>query len=412
MKILPPALALLSAVLPGVAVEQTALPPQSPAPLQNSASGNGTQAISAPTTVSPALTATQQSIEAVQRQLQINPKKMQAYNDLAIALLRRARESADPRYVNEAEHAVAQGFALDPKNFPLQKTQIAALLASHRFLEAKQKATDLNRHTPDDVTLYGYLAEADLALGLYDDAERSAQWMLNMLPNNVPGLLLAAELRTLYGDAEGALELLDLAYTETSPTEAEELAWIGNQIASVEIDSGRIEAAATILERSEQVFPRYPYTSRNLARLRLAQRRPEEAVALLSQATELDADPSILYELAGAEAAAGHRGAADNTYEKFENLASTSGHQTEASTRDLILRYASDPAKAPTALKLAEACKALREDVWTLDAYAWALDANGRYQEANAPIQKAIAVGIQSAQIFDHAGHIQTAPSS
>jgi tetratricopeptide (TPR) repeat protein len=47
-----------------------------------------------------------------------------------------------------------------------------------------------------------------------------------------------------------------------------------------------------------------------------------------------------------------------------------------------------------------------RHDVWTLDAYAWALYANGRFQEADAAIQKAIAVGIQSAQIFDHAGHI------
>jgi tetratricopeptide (TPR) repeat protein len=47
-----------------------------------------------------------------------------------------------------------------------------------------------------------------------------------------------------------------------------------------------------------------------------------------------------------------------------------------------------------------------RHDVWTLDAYAWALYANAKYQEADAAEQKAIAVGIRNAQIFDHAGHI------
>ena len=44
--------------------------------------------------------------------------------------------------------------------------------------------------------------------------------------------------------------------------------------------------------------------------------------------------------------------------------------------------------------------------MWTLDAYAWALYANAKFQDADAAVQKAIAVGIQSAQIFDHAGHI------
>jgi len=40
------------------------------------------------------------------------------------------------------------------------------------------------------------------------------------------------------------------------------------------------------------------------------------------------------------------------------------------------------------------------------NAYAWALYANAKYEEANVQIQKALAVGIRSAQIFDHAGHI------
>ena len=89
-----------------------------------------------------------------------------------------------------------------------------------------------------------------------------------MRSNNVPGLLLGARLRARYGDPAGALEWLKIAYAETSPAEVEELAWIANQIAAVQIDSGHPEAALPTLARAEQLFPGYPYTQKNMARVR------------------------------------------------------------------------------------------------------------------------------------------------
>jgi tetratricopeptide (TPR) repeat protein len=68
--------------------------------------------------------------------------------------------------------------------------------------------------------------------------------------------------------------------------------------------------------------------------------------------------------------------------------------------------YAESSATAPKGLALAQQETQARQDVWTLDAYAWALYANAKYQDADAAEQKAIAVGLQSARIFDHAGHI------
>ena len=43
--------------------------------------------------------------------------------------------------------------------------------------------------------------------------------MLNLQPFNVPGLLIAADLREHDGDPEGALDVLDRAYAETPPDE-------------------------------------------------------------------------------------------------------------------------------------------------------------------------------------------------
>jgi tetratricopeptide (TPR) repeat protein len=351
-------------------------------------------------------TPAQRSISAAQLQIKMDPKKVQAYHELALAFLRRTRETADPKYLKDADAALLEGLKLAPEDFQLQRTQVALTLSRHQFALAREGATVLHHRTPDDVLTYGYIAEADIALGNYAEAEENAQWMLNMRPNNIPGLLIGAELRTLYGDARGAIEFLNLAYSETSPTEVEDLAWIANQVASIQIESGQLDAASQTLEQAEQLFPHYPYNIENLAHLRMSQNRASDAVQLLLQAQSIDGDPHLLFELARAQEVAGHSPEARATYAVFEKLASDPERATDQSRLDLILMYAGTPATAPSALKLAQQEIAARQDVWTLDAYAWALYANAKFEDADAAAQKAIAVGIQSTQIFDHAGHI------
>ena len=351
-------------------------------------------------------TPAQQRIAAAKQQIATDPKKVQAYNELAIAFLRRARETAYSTYLKEAEAALAEGLKLDATDFQLQKTQVALMLSRHDFASARERATALHHGTPDDVMTYGYLAEADIALGNYAEAETNAQWMMNLRPNNTPALLVGATLRTLYGDARGAIEFLNVAYSQTSPNEVEDLAWIANQIASIQIDSGQNDAAAETLEQAEQLFPHYPYTTENLARLRMGQHRFSDAVQLWMTAARIDHDPHVLFQLAWAQEAAGQVQVARVTYADFEKLANAPQTTTDSARLDLIQMYAGNPATAVKALNLAEQEMRNRQDVWTLDAYAWALNANSRYQDANATVQKAIVFGIQSAQIFDHAGHI------
>lgn len=351
-------------------------------------------------------TPAQQRIAAARQQIATDPAKVQAYNELAIAFLRRARETADPRYLKDADAALEQGSQLDPDDFQLKKTQVALLLSRHEYVKARGLAQLLHRRTPDDVMTYGYLAEADIALGEYADAEKNAQWEMNLRPNNTPALLVGAKLRTLYGSPQGAIQFLNRAYAQTSPIEVEEQAWVANQIAAIQIDSGNIDAAVSILESADRTFPHYPYTLENLARARLAENRAADAVNLLTQARQIDPDAHVLYELAKAQNAAGQTAEAHSTYAEFEKRAGDAATRSEDATRDLILLYAETPAKAADALRIAQHEFDARQDVWTLDAYAWALSANGRLEEADEAIRKAIAVGVQSAQIFDHAGRI------
>lgn len=92
-------------------------------------------------------------IDAASRQIKADPRKIQAFDDLASAYLRRARETAQQKYLLDSADALSHGLQLDATNFGLQKTQVALSLANSQFAIAKEKATTLNRRSPDDVML-------------------------------------------------------------------------------------------------------------------------------------------------------------------------------------------------------------------------------------------------------------------
>ncbi len=147
------------------------------------------------------------------------------------------------------------------------------------------------------------------------------------------------------------------------------------------------------------------------ARLDLAQGKPSEAIALLNrrlleEQAHHTSQSSTLYLLMEAEKQASQKHT--ETPRRFLESAQTEAAKPSHDNTELIL-YDANPGEgrdAAQAIHLAQQQVAWRQDVWTLDAYAWSLYENGRYAEADAQIQKAIATGIHSAQIDEHAGEI------
>src|ERR1700678_4543898 len=154
------------------------------------------------------VTPAEQRIADARQQVASEPKKPEAYNNLALAFISRAHETASPDYDRQAAEAIAAGFRLAPQDFQLRRTHVALLLDQRDFAQARDEAKELNLHDPDDATVHGYLARAYIGLGNYDEAVSHAQWMLNLQPFNVPGLLIAADIREHDGDPAGALEAL------------------------------------------------------------------------------------------------------------------------------------------------------------------------------------------------------------
>ena len=336
----------------------------------------------AQTSLSPA----EQNIATARKLIAKNPKDYEAYNALALALSRRARETSDPAFYAQGEDAQSK---------------------ADQF--RKDAAKELNKEMPDDIMIYGFLTDANVELGNYDDAERAAQWMLNLRPGNMPGITRAAYLRELFGDLDGSLELMNMAYQSTPPAETEDRAWILSQIGHLQLSSGKLTDAEVTLEQALAIFPRYHYALQNLAKVRIEQKRYGDAVSLLQQRYDDAHHAENLYDLAAAEELAGLMERAKKDFAEFETKSLAESVKKDNSSRELIFYYADhahDPAKA---LRIAEQEFAWRHDLFTQDAYAWALHVNGREAEARKHIETALAVGIRDARMLRHAGEIALA---
>ncbi len=155
-----------------------------------------------------------------------SPNHFEYYNALALAHAQRALERCDARYYAQAEETLRKSFELAPDNFEGLKVETVILLGRHEFEKALEVAQPLNKRTPDDIAVYGYIADADMALGNYAAAEESAQWMLRLRAGNAAGLTHGAYLRDIYGDLDGAIDFLKMAYAATPQTELENRARI------------------------------------------------------------------------------------------------------------------------------------------------------------------------------------------
>jgi tetratricopeptide (TPR) repeat protein len=347
----------------------------------------------------PAEMAIKQAVGNIEKQ----PSYYSHYNALAMAYARRARETADTALYAKAEEAVRKSFAIAPDNFEGLKVETFLQLERHEYARALEGAAKLNKRVPDDLSVYGYLVDANVELGNYKDAIDAAQWMLNLRPGNVGGLIHAAYLRELHGNLAGALELMQMAYAATSPEETEDRAWMLAQTSHLELVSGDVVKAETYATAALHAFPDYHFALAALARVRLAQGRYDDAVNLLRQRYQAAPHTENLYQLAEAQELAGQNEDAEASFRKFEAQSRAESELPDNSNRELVAYYVDHAKDSAKALAVARREIARRHDVFTIDSYAWALAAAGDYAEADKQIHAALALGVKDPTVLRHA---------
>jgi tetratricopeptide (TPR) repeat protein len=313
--------------------------------------------------------------------------------DLARALVRRHRETEDPKFLADAETALQPVFKSDAESFDGSKVRVMIHLARGEYETAAALARTLNKRIPDDALVYGLMADAYMALGDYAEAEKQAQWMINLRRANLGGMTRGALLRELFGDIDGATEWLTSSYRLTSAGESEERAWLLTQAARMNFSIGKLDFAAKYLAQAQTQFPGHPLALRYQAELLLREKKTQEALDVIDR---LPAQPRRVWLKA----------LATGDFAAFTREAEARLAAPDNLNRELSIYY-SDIANRPAdALRVAQVEARRRQDIYTLDALAWALHKNGRSAEAKREIEKALKVGTKDAGILAHAAAI------
>lgn len=180
---------------------------------------------------------------------------LQSNLDQAAKLIRQARDTQNPADFREAGLMAAKALAAEPESFDAQRYQAMALLGEHDLDAALSLATKLNQRVPDDIGIRAILSEIYVARGDYDDAERAAQWVLDLRRNSALGFSTAARLREVWGDYEGALEFYSEALRRTSPSDQEECSWLLVQSARMLLQMKNVAGAASTIDQAAKLFP-------------------------------------------------------------------------------------------------------------------------------------------------------------
>ena len=340
-------------------------------------------------------TPAERAAESARRTIAAAPGKADGYTELALALARRARETADPGFYDQANAALDEALAVAPGNFEAEKMRTWVLLGKHEFTRALEAAQALNRRAPDDLQVYGFLTDAYVELGQYAQAEQACQWMLDLRPGNLAAFTRAAYLREIFGDIDGAIELMQQSLDRTPPTETEDRAWLMTHIGHLELVNGRADRAEAALTAALTLVPDYHYALANLAKVRSAQGRDADAAAILATHVAVAPHPENYFGLAEALRKAGRAAEARRAYAEFETRARKEMDGWDNANRELIFYYAEQGKKPAEALRIAEREVARRQDVATLDAYAWALRANHRQREAREVMERVLSIGVR-----------------
>ncbi len=354
----------------------------------------------------PTSSPSEQKIANARLAIDKNPQAPDGYTALSLALIQRVRETGNPAPFTAANEAIQTALRLSPDDFEAQRTQIILLLGMREFQHAYDAAKKLNRRVPDDVMTYGLLAEAEAALGKYADAEHAVQLMLDLRPDEPDALLHAAMLREMFGDLDGARDMLQSAYRRISQPDKEHVALVLARIAHLNVLLGQVSTAEVVCTRALDELPNYPAALNVMAEIRLAQGRDEQAIALYRQINAMSPSPVSLLSLAHALQHAGKTRQAAETLTAFETESRKRIDLADNANADLIQYEATKNRNVEEAVVLARKELARRRDVRTLDAVAVAFCAAGNCSEAKPLITEALAVNPHDSACLFHAAQI------
>ena len=341
-------------------------------------------------------------IDLLQRRADKVPGKADVWVQLGRAWVKKARQSSDPGYYLSAGACADIALEIDPDHKLALELQALVLLNSHRFREAVAKADEALAKDPEDLIALGAKSDALLELGRYPEATAATERMMDLKPS-LPSYSRAAHLRYLAGDVATAKQIVRKAIDARDHRDPEPGAWVIVQAALMFLQEGDLDGADAGFELALKTFADYPPALVGRGRVALAKGDAKRAVELFERAYKDAVLVETAWLLGDARAAAGDTAGAEQAYA----MVVKDGRRTDG--RTLAAFYATKNRDIDEAVRLAEAEREVRDDVYTEDTIAWALYRKGSLDDARKASDRALSLGTKESKLLYHAGAIRIA---
>lgn len=332
------------------------------------------------------------------------PDLPNGYTQLAIAYIKKARETGDFSLNSKAETAIKKALEIEPANATATKIQTSLLLTFHRFTEALEAGKKLQKDFPDDAFGYGVLTDANVELGNYKEAVEAAQKMVDLKPNS-SSYARVAHLRSLHGDSEGAIEMFKTAARTTDPSDKEAQSWCLVQLGDEYLKYGKFVEAEKVFDEALQNFPNYYLAVAGKGRVRAANNDFDAAIKILTEANNRVPNIETTILLGDIYTKQGEIEKAKQQYDLVEIIEQKIGVSNDQ--KRLALLWADHDLKLDEALTITKRESELRKDIFTADALAWTLYKKRQLPEAKIAIKNALNLKSNDARILFHAGMIE-----
>jgi tetratricopeptide (TPR) repeat protein len=232
-------------------------------------------------------------------------------------------------------------------------------------------------------------------------AERVLQRLVDLKPN-LSAYARVSYFRELHGDLDGAVRAMQLAVSAGGEVPENE-AYVRTLLGNLELQRGRIGAAARDFRAALSSVTGYVPAQAGLAKVDIAHGRPDRAIVRLRGAVARLPLPEYVVALAEAERVAGRTTAARRDVALVraeEQLLSRSGVNTDTEAA----LFEADHGSPARAVALARRAWAAAPSVRSADALGWALTRAGRPREALPWAARALHLGSRDPAFLLHAG--------
>lgn len=354
--------------------------------------------------------------------LKKNPDDVKTSLQLASLLIQEARESGNFMYYDQAAMKYINSVLKnDPQNFNGLVFKSLIYMSQHHFADGITTAKQAQQVNPYNAYIYGLMIDGNVEMGSYDTAVTYADKMVSIRPD-LTSYSRISYLREIFGNYPSAIEAMKMA-AEAGGMGDEHTEWTRVQLGNLYEKTGDFKRADSIYEFSLAVRPGYPYAIAGLARVAVANKEYDKAIAYYLQADSLITDNTIKEEMADAYKAKGdHQKAEAILKEVIAGLAK----DAKAGESDESIGHYADRELAYDYLKIGDKEAALKhamleynrrpENIDVNETVAWVLYSRGEYEKALPYIKTAMRTNSKNpvllsraALIYDKAGNKQMA---